>query len=435
MIQGMVLSLFERKICMDNHYDVGLVGYWYASNYGSVITYYALSEAVKKLGFSTVLIDRPEKERDPEGEDVFSRNFLREHCAISESVKKNELEKLSDLCDSFIIGSDQVWTKDAIKYFGYMFFLNFVADNKRKIAYAPSFGTAQFTVSPDDEEKVRYYLHRFDHVSIREDSGKKLLKNKFDIEAYQALDPVFLLTQEEYHRIADESQAPIGKDEKYILAYILDPDDDKEIALQNIAKALGLNVKIILDGRKGTFERNKAKFKIFDKEILPDIDAADWVKYFQNADYVFTDSHHGLAMSIIFNKELICYANYKRGYTRFVSLLSRVGMLERLVQNSKEISDKLLQSKIDYTAVQQKLNTGIEESMLWLKNALTSPVAQRSHEYYLLKYEIGEIKRSIKDISSNCELVKSDVLTLAKSVDEEIDRIYDNISSSKNDRS
>lgn len=417
---------------MENHYDVGIVGYWYATNYGSVITYYALSEAVKKLGLSTVLIDRPEKERDPEGEDVFSRNFLKKHCAISESVKKGELEKLSDLCDSFIIGSDQVWTKDAIKYFGYMFFLSFVADNKKKIAYAPSFGTAQFNVSYEEEEKVRYYLHKFDAISIREDSGKKLLKDKFDIDAYQSLDPVFLLTQEEYAKIADESLAPVDPNEKYILAYILDPDNDKEISLKNMAERLGLNVKIILDGRKGSFDRNKAKFKIFDKEILTDVNAADWVKYFQNADYIFTDSHHGLAMSIIFNKQLVCYANYRRGYTRFVSLLSRLGIMDRLVQNSGEISDKLLTETINYNAVLEKLNQGIKESMDWLNTALTSPVARRSHEYYLLKYEINKLQRSVDALNNRYEILNSDLLTLAQSIDSEIDKMYEKLPEPKN---
>lgn len=407
---------------MDKHYDVGIVGYWYATNYGSVLTYYALSEAINKMGLSTVLIDRPEKERDPEGEEVFSRQFLRTHCAISDSVKRTELDSLSDLCDSFIIGSDQVWTRDAIRSLGYMFFLSFVADDKRKIAYAPSFGTAKFDVVPDAEEKTGYYLHRFDHISIREDSGKELLKNKFHIDAYQAMDPVFLLDESDYAKISEESDAPV--DEKYLLAYILDPTDDKEQSLKMLADKHNLKVKIILDGRKGTFERNKAKFHIFDEEILSDVDAADWVRYFHHADYVFTDSHHGLAMAIIFHKNLVCYANHGRGYTRFTSLLTRVGLLDRMVQNSGDMPEQLQKGDIDYEQVKGKLEAGINDSVLWLKNALTLPRAEKSKEYYLLKYELSMLKRSVDKLNSSFNSLKSDILTSAKNVNTEIDKIY-----------
>lgn len=382
-------------------YDVGIVGYWYATDYGSALTYYALNKAISNLGFSTVLIDRPEKEKDPEGEDVFSRNFLKKHCAISESVPKNKLNTLSDLCDSFIVGSDLVWNRKAIWNFEYMFFLSFAGDNKRKIAYAPSFGSLPLNVLPETIDKMGYYLHRFEQISVREDSGKELLKKEFDIDVPRTISPLFLLGKEDYRNIADESEMIIDEEEKYLLAYVLNPDEDKEQSIKAIAKKLNLKVKIVLDGRKGTFEKNKAKFKNYNEEILQGVNEEDWVKLLGNADYVFTDSPHGCIMSAIFNKDFVCYANYQRGYEYLVSVLQDAGLSDRLIQNSGEVMRIIENNPINYVAVESKLNDSINTSVLWLKSSLATPVVSKSKEYYSLKYEIDMLRRSINRLYNN----------------------------------
>lgn len=356
-----------------NKYDIGLVGYWYATNYGSVITYYALSLTLNKMGYTTVLIDRPEKERDPEGEDVISRNFLRTRCNISESVKWDNINSLNDLCDTFIVGSDQVWTAGAIKYMRYMFFLSFVSAEKKKIAYAPSFGSMNFfKIDNEQENEVQNYLSKFDKVSIREDSGAKMVRERFGINADRVLDPVFLIDIEDYDNIAKEST--INTDGKYILAYILDPVPDKEIFIQKVSEKLGLNVKIVLDGRKGTFPKNRAKFTVYgDDAIIPDVNEEDWVKLFRDSEYVLTDSHHGLAMAIIYNKNYICYANRSRGYERFTSLLHLFDMMDRMVDNSGQVTAQLIETKVDYSSVDEKLKMEQIESFKWLKSVLETP--------------------------------------------------------------
>ena len=63
-------------VCLKGKADVGILGYWYATNYGSVITYYALYKIIENLGYTAMLIDRPDKEKDAEPLTVFSREFL-----------------------------------------------------------------------------------------------------------------------------------------------------------------------------------------------------------------------------------------------------------------------------------------------------------------------------------------------------------------------
>lgn len=351
-------------------FDIGLVGWWYATNYGSVITYYALSLAINKFGYTTVLIDRPEKETDPEGEDVISRNFLNQHCNVSESVKWNHMNLLNDLCDTFVVGSDQVWTANAIRNMKYMFFLDFVGDDKKKIAYASSFGSSNFFETDREQEiQVQYYLSRFDRISVREDFGVKIVKERFRINADRNLDPVFLITQDDYSAISRESV--VNTESKYALAYILDPTPDKENFIKVVSEKLGIEVKIILDGRKGTFLKNKEKFTYYgDESICSDVKVEDWIKLFRNSQYVLTDSHHGLAMAIIFEKNYICYANHSRGYERFTSFLSLLNMMDRMIDSSEQVNDKLINMPIDYLRVNSIISEERKKSLEWLREAI-----------------------------------------------------------------
>lgn len=356
-----------------NRYDVGIVGYWYATNYGSVMTYYALSRAMNQMGFSTVLIESPMKDQDPEGENVFSRIFLRAHCNISESIPWDRQRALNDLCDGFMVGSDQVWTSFAIRHMRDMFFLGFVDEEKKKVAYAPSFGNADFfQPTPEQEQMVKRCLNRFDRISVREDSGREMVRNRFGIRADQTLDPVFLISQDEYRKISAESQRDV--EGKYILAYILDPTPDKEEFIRKTAQKLSMDVKIVLDGRAGTFPKNRAKFQHYSDDVIQkDVDLPDWTKLFQNAAYVVTDSHHGVAMAVIYNKNFLCYPNYSRGYSRFVSLMSLLGLMDRMVPNTNSLTESILLQDVNYEKVNDILKKQKERSLQWLRDAFSLP--------------------------------------------------------------
>lgn len=358
--------------------SVGIIGYWYATNYGSVVTYYALYKTIEELGYDAVLIDRPEVWNDPEGMDTISRLFLNSHCVVSDSCKWEDIRKLNDICETFVIGSDQVWTKDAMRIMKNMFFLNFADKTKRKIAYAPSFGYDNIDITGKELNDVSKYLHEFHAISVREDSGKKILSDKFMIDAEQNVDPVFLLDSSIYDEIASESDYSVT--ESYILAYLLDPTEDKERALKQIELTLGKRVYIVLDARYGTFDENLSKLKIYGiDDVAEDVKVEDWILLFKEASYIFTDSHHGLAMGIIFRKQMICYANARRGYTRFTSLLNMLEMSGRMIQNSTECSEPLIKEIIDYTKVHCTLNARKEKSRKWLLDALGADVGKKSY--------------------------------------------------------
>lgn len=90
-----------------------------------------------------------------------------------------------------------------------------------------------------------------------------------------------------------------------------------------------------------------------------------WVASFANADFVVTDSFHGMVFSIIFEKEFVVIGNHSRGLDRFVSLLGVLGLDERLVFDVKNLEGKEIE-KIDYSRVNSILENEKKKSIEFL---------------------------------------------------------------------
>lgn len=347
---------------------VGIIGYWYATNYGSACTYYALYKQIEKLGHTPIIIDMPEREAEPNWDKSFARKFITDHCMVSESVKWNETAKLNALCDVFVVGSDQVWNRDGYRISHGLFFLNFADKTKHRIAYAPSFGSDDLSsLDVSAENDMGDLLSKFDAISVREKSGAELIKNKFGIDSEFVIDPVFFLKEQDY----DALSAKIDLPSEYVLAYILDPIDDKELFLSKIQKKYDLPVVVLLDGRYGTFDKNKAKLHLFKNDVISIDGVPEWLYCFKHAKAVVTDSFHGTSLSLINSKQTYVYANHGRGYQRFVSLLSSLDLTRILFENSEELSLNP-DIDIDFESIHQKIQSIVGASEQWLEQSLVS---------------------------------------------------------------
>lgn len=180
---------------------IGIIGYWYATNYGSACTYYALYETIKVMGYTPIMIDIPEKEKDSEYGKSFARSFIENHCLVSDSVSWGDVESINNFADIFIIGSDQVWNQNAYRISRGLFYLKQIHDDKGKIAYAPSFGSDKMELNIDLEKEIGKNLSRFDAISVREDDGIEILKKRFGIDSERVIDPVFLLDAKHYREL------------------------------------------------------------------------------------------------------------------------------------------------------------------------------------------------------------------------------------------
>lgn len=263
-----------------------------------------------------------------------------------------DLVELNTQFDTFIAGSDQIWAPTC---FNDYFFLNFVADNKRKIAYAPSIGTNRI----DNKylaDVYQKYLSRFDALSVREHESADLLKEKFNINAQCVLDPTLLLTKEEWINILDVKKT----DKKYLLVYFLGANEKYFKQVEWVAKELDLEVKIIptllCDYKRGyDFEDN--------------VGPKEFVELIANASYVCTDSFHGTAFSLIFNKQFSVFKRFKENDKNCQN--SRIyNILDIIQDRSPLVADKIKINNLNYDSINLLLQKEREKSLAFLYDSL-----------------------------------------------------------------
>ena len=353
---------------MKDHYDVGILGVWYGCNYGSIATYYALQQTIEKLGYSTLMVHYPRlKPDDGRMKGRHSIRFAEEHYDISPSYHVSEIGVLNQYCDTFVLGSDQLWNYGVTKIFGHSYFLDFAADNKKKIAYATSFGGGDFQAPKDFTDKAVTCMRRMDAISVREKEGVDICRRVFGVKASHVLDPVLLAEPSVLGELADHC----GLDEKepYIATYILDPTPEKRKALLHVSEKLDRKLINMLDGWYNKFPENKKKLNL--PNTVENLQEEQWLYYFKNSDFVITDSFHGTCMAILFHKPFIAIGNPARGSSRFESLLGTFHLWDRYAETPEKILDNPeLLKPVDYRRVNARIEEERKTSLKWLKDAL-----------------------------------------------------------------
>lgn len=191
--------------------------------------------------------------------------------------------------DKYICGSDQIWNPYLTMGVSTNYFLCFEKDPDNKIAYAPSFGTDG--IGRMYERRIRRYLKGIGHLSVREKSGQKLIKEVTGLDAVRLIDPTFLLDKEQWSVIG---RNPLKKKEPYILLYIMQRDMEVYEYVRKIKSQMG--IKVVEISRYG-YQPG------FIDETLVDVGPAEFLGLFRDASFVCTNSYHGLAYSIIFEKD------------------------------------------------------------------------------------------------------------------------------------
>ncbi len=394
--------------CYDK-YDIGLVGCGFANNYGAILTNYALYKTLNDLNYEVLMIDKPKMLTSPlfgdyiYGDTVAGR-FMRKYLNVSNVYNnENDLQELNEKCDMFLAGSDQIWGTGVNQPCYYYYFLDWVKNSRKKIAYASSFGTDKIYYDYDTKHNIKYLLSQFDGVSVREDTGVKICEKEFGIKAEHNLDPVFITDKKHYDNLILNSDYEL-KEKEYIASYILDA---KELHINSVKFAeekLKLKSYNFADlTNDGTNLKSKLS------NVLYNANPETFLKVFKGAKCIITNSFHGVCFAIIFNKPFICIPNISRGYTRFYSLLSKLNMTERFINSEKELQEKAyLLDFADYTEVNNILDREKEKSLNWLINALTSPKKDTNSSLdYIKEYNKLHIEKE-------CLNLKQEIVQLKK---------------------
>lgn len=359
----------------EKHYDIAQIGLWYGCNYGAILTTYALYRHLTGLGKRVLLLNQAPLVGGGIGmnPDNIAYRFMQRHGVEYSAMLHgdDDMDALNDVVDTFVVGSDQVWRWEYSKRQGFFYLLDFARGNKRKIAVAASFGIDREERPPCNLHKARYYMQRFDAISVREQSGVEILERDYHVSGEWLLDPVFMPKADAWRELA---ASPPMAQASYLLAYMLDADEEIKALVESVSTRLDLPVVWV---RNGQHEENSP------------MEPEKWLGLICQSAYLVTDSYHGVCFAHIFNIPFVCVAPQRRGAARFLSLLGFTGLENRLV-SGMDAGEKLhiALEPVDWAQVNAKVEKGRSTAAAWLNHALHAPRSRYCESMGDLTYDI-----------------------------------------------
>jgi Formate hydrogenlyase subunit 6/NADH:ubiquinone oxidoreductase 23 kD subunit (chain I) len=396
---------------MKDKYDVGLVCIYTIGNFGGALTSFALYKMLMKNGYDVLLIERPlNSKHKPALTKIYENSPFPDHAKADFYPNKEAMHVLNNYCDSFIVGSDQMFHVNLYLNFSEWVTLDWVKDSKKKISFASSFGHDTFTGSEDIRSKMSYFMKKFDKFSVREKSGVKVAKDFFDVDAEWVLDPVFMCDPKDYVDLASQSESMNG----HIFAYLLDVTEEKVNVLNHVKDKLGMPHELFSE-----FSLKPDKFSEFGVELTTGTIERRLTSMI-NSKIIVTDSFHGLCFAIIFKKPFVVIRNAQRGSTRFDSLMSMLKMEDRLVDSCSDLirHPELMESP-DYGKIHKILDKERARCVNWIVAALNDPKKKSSSEYDVLEEKVAMQSKRINELAEENSKMKSLLVRSLVSLDKD----------------
>ena len=261
-------------------------------------------------------------------------------------IKKQKL-------DCLVLGSDIIWDY-SVKFFGkdrYLFGLGI--DAKKKISYAPSFGT--IVSGKDAPEYVRKGLKELDYISVREEKSKSLVKEIADRDSAVVLDPTLIWRFDTDKNIVKPDIA-----EEYVIVYGSFFPDELIKGARDYCKKNGMKL-ICLSSLDD--EHDWCDVIVNQDEINP----FEWTGYFKHASAVMTCTYHGLLFGLIFKKKII-FNPTKFIMEKAESLIKDLEMEDVLIKYTTFLEK--VNWNWDYIKQDEKLNVLRQNSIDYLDGAI-----------------------------------------------------------------
>lgn len=327
---------------------IGILTLPFQPNYGFLLQAFALHKVLASKGTDVILLDRAWNRKSiPTLSYKLKRAIFYKYLCknvyrfykslnITRTLRSStELWEQANNLDGIVVGSDQVWSVANTRGADLNYFLDFIHSNSsiRRYTYAASFGKDKIVISPEEKETITKLLPKFDTLSVREESGLNILSQEFGVNGVCDLDPTLLIDKSEYLELIKNEPAIFSD---ALTTYILDNSIEKKKAIEKFAKDNNLRVH-----------------NLYNRKYLPYYSVEHWLAAIAEAKFVIVDSFHGMVFSIIFEKPFFAILNKRRGATRFISLLNKLGLSDRLVYDINKMPSN--PSPINYEDVKLKL--------------------------------------------------------------------------------
>lgn len=315
-IKNMYKILFSKK-----HYDCLLMTGYGLTNYGSLLTVYALSKCMSNLGYTNRIIHYVNIYG-------FCKKFVEKYLNLTDlCINSNDYRKLNKLTNTFILGSDNLinLSTNSFQYVSNCLF-NYTFADKKRIMISGSIGSWDGKLKSDEQKQyIKFLLNRFDYVSTREEHGKSVFENEYGVSADWINDPVFYIDKSEYEKLAEKSDLKFNKDT--VMSYVLYPNEKTNEIKHHLLNS-GDYDEISFDGNENV--------KFFGNEKADSVE--DWLYSVINSKLIVTDSFHCVCFALIFNKPFICLRN-SHATVRFTSLFKRLGIDRKLIESVDDLKE------------------------------------------------------------------------------------------------
>ena len=273
----------------------------------------------------------------------------------------NSMKRLAKECVACFAGSDQIWNSSTM-YVDPMYYLRFAPAEKR-IAFAPSFG--RDFVAEYNKKKMSKWISEFACLSVREDSGIKLIKELTGRDAIHLIDPTLMVKGETWKKTLNLQD----KQKNYILTYFLDkPSESARKAIAELKETLKCEVIAI------PYQFDDMSY--CDK-VVP-TGPIEFLDLINNAKCVLTDSFHGTAFSINLHTPFYVFGrNYGTAHSqnsRIESILKMMNMQDRFEQ--KDIVGQL--KAINFEVSEQILSDERNKSRNYIINTINGRICKNN---------------------------------------------------------
>lgn len=349
-------------------------------NYGQTLQAFALNYTLRRMGHRCTMLSygrsgpRLTEEEikglkgDAQKQQREFTRFIKEHIDYSPRLREPEDVRRflqENEFDIALCGSDQIWNIH-IPSFEMVYFLNFSLPYP-KVAYAASMMSAKLIHEYEQYPEIPQLLEDFSAVSVRENSGREIVEQLTHgkVRPTVVLDPTLLLTREEWRK---EVPLPEVEWKDYLFCYMFDASFAQQILIQRFAKSTGCGTIVFLDaGGHEISQWDGIRFK-----QVKGISIEMFLSLICHAKAVATDSFHGTAFSIQFEKNFMALENGLVGEERLdrvATLLEKVGLPRHLVRLGQE-NLASLEDRIHYSAVNARLYQERAASLKWLGDAV-----------------------------------------------------------------
>lgn len=266
-----------------------------------------------------------------------------------------ELVKNPPKADLYIVGSDQVWNVLYDAGRDPSFFLEFVRKGK-KASYAASFSFLDIDI--ENKNRIAASLKSFSMIGVREYQGCELLKS-MKINSTWVLDPVFLLSLDEWNELANKKDIDYEKklEEPYLLVYDFEGNKELKLFALQYAHDRGLKIYAITD---------KYPLRYAD-ENFKTVGPSDFVKLIACSQAFVSNSFHGTAFSILYHKPVFVFNRHRHKVnSRMESLLSAFELQDCLIDSNPK-REKALMMTFDWDRVELLKQEKLNDSVSFLK--------------------------------------------------------------------